>query len=450
MAGLVVVEGPNRGAIHALRPDLTRLGRDAGCEVVVLDDRASRVHAEVVVRGDEHVLRDLGSTNGTRLNGLGLEGEAPLSPGDEVRVGDVVYLFVDEAEPDAGAAFGRSTLSIPLRDAGAAPGARAPRASVPERAPALLGQSPALLEVQRRIARAARAEAPVLITGESGTGKELVARALHRASARRRGPFVALNGAVLRGDLLESELFGHEKGAFTGAVARRKGAFELAGGGTLFLDEVGELPLETQAALLRVVEGQPYTRVGGGEPLRAEARLVAATNRDLPARVKEGAFRQDLLYRLEVATIALPPLRERPGDVRLLCEHFLREHGRRAAHAPRRFAPEALEALEAWPWPGNVRELKNTIERLVIFCEGEEVALDDLPPSMRGARREAPAPAAEPGAFPTLREVERRHVERALAETGWNKTRAAALLGIDRVTLYARIERYGLAPPEDA
>ena len=445
-ASLVVVEGPNRGASYTLAPASTgRIGRDPSCEVHLPDERASRVHAEVRPAGEGLLLVDLESANGTWLNGVRVT-RSPLQPGDEVRLGDTTLLFVSAQQP-SGDASGRSTMVLQL--APQAGGSAPAQVAVPEPAIQLLGRSPALLELERRIARAAGSQAPVLLHGESGTGKELVARAIHRTSPRRRGPFLAVNGALLRGELVDSELFGHEKGAFTGAAARRKGAFELAAGGTLFLDEVGELPLATQAALLRVVEGQGLRRVGGSELLGADVRLIAATHRDLAAQVAAGAFRQDLLFRLDVARIELPPLRERVGDVRLLAEQFLRELGRGRAGGPRRFAPEALAALEGYPWPGNVRELRNVVERAVIFGEGEEVALADLPAGVRGALGPDPpvdAAGRGPGAFPSLREVEAAHVARALRETGWNKTRAAALLGIDRVTLYAKIEKYGLSP----
>ncbi len=455
MLGLVVVEGKSRGAHHVLSGDVARLGRDPTCEVPLDDERASRVHAEVRIGPGGALLVDLGSTNGTAKNGVRALEPTPLEPGDLVRIGEVVLLVVDEEHEAAAVGAGLSTLCLPLDEPTPSRPVPARRVEVGVAPESLLGGSPALREVSRRILKAAVTDAPVLVTGETGTGKELTARAIHRNSPRRRGPFVAVNGAVLRGELLESELFGHEKGAFTGAVARRKGAFELARGGTLFLDEVGDLPPGAQAALLRVLEGHGFRRLGGSEVVVPDARLVTATHVDLEAAVASGRLRRDLLHRLAVLTLELPPLRARPGDVAALAEHFLREARARSGAPAQRFAPDALAALERYPWPGNVRELRNVVERAAIFGESEAVELHDLPPAVRAAAGDAPEPARlEPAPaapaksrgddFPTLREVEREHVRAALTRSGWNKAAAARLLGIDRVTLYAKIERLGI------
>jgi DNA-binding NtrC family response regulator len=442
MASLVVIEGPNRGAVHTLLPDSNRIGREPGLEVTLLDERASRLHAHLELGPLGWALRDEGSRNGTYVNGLRVE-QALVQPGDELRVGEVVLLFAgDDDLPELPA--GQTTMAVPL-DAVAERASR--RLPVPTGCTQLLGESPVILELQRQTLRAAASEAPVLITGESGTGKELVARSLHRHSPRRRGPFVAINGAVLRGELLESELFGHEKGAFTGAVARRQGAFELAHGGTLFLDEVAELPLASQAALLRVIEGQGFRRLGGGVTIEPDVRLVAATHQDLAALVAAGRFREDLRFRLDVVHLQVPPLREREGDVALLGAAFLRQLGPRAGSQLKRLTPPALAALKRYPFPGNVRELKNVIERLTIFTEGEEAGLADLPPGVRAAAEDVAEDAGgEQGPLLSLRDLEARHVRAVLDYTNWNKSRAASILGIDRTTLYAKIERYGLTP----
>ncbi|MEZ6185673.1 MAG: sigma 54-interacting transcriptional regulator [Planctomycetota bacterium] len=433
MPRLVVIEGPNRGAVHSLLPERSRLGRDPQNEVVVLSDRVSRLHAELEV-GAEVTLHDRGSRNGTWVNGVRCEAPVTLRPGDELQLAEVRFVFVDDDAPAPGALVGRSTLRLPLGgDEAAGEGAW----PVPPSPRYLLGESAVMRVLSRQLATAARAEAPVLLQGESGTGKELAASAIHGLSPRRGGPFVVVNAATLRGDLLSSELFGHEKGAFTGALARRKGAFELADGGTLFLDEVAELPLESQATLLRVVEGKGFRRVGGGSELRPSVRLVAATHQDLRAAADDGRFRQDLYYRLAVVEVTLPPLRERRGDALVLASRFLAElSGGRL----RGFEPEAAAALEAYAFPGNVRELRNAVEHAAIFAQGEQVALVDLPQRLQGS---APAPLGADGAFPTLREVEAAHVARALSEAEGNKTLAAKLLGIDRATLYARLKRDG-------
>jgi len=262
----------------------------------------------------------------------------------------------------------------------------------------LVGETPAILELRRRIALAAASDGRVLVTGEHGTGKELVARSIHLQGPRRHRAFVEVNCAAIPEELVESELFGHERGAFTGAVGLRRGKFELADGGTLFFDEVGNMSLRTQGALLRVIERQSFTRVGGTEPVEVDVRLIAASNRRLEELIAAGGFREDLFYRLAVVPLHVPPLRERAADVPLLAEHFLRRLCVRAGRPPKRLAPEALAALAAYPWPGNVRELRNCIERLVILVPGEVVGVEDLalpdPPPRIEPAPSLPRPAA--------------------------------------------------------
>jgi Nif-specific regulatory protein len=289
-----------------------------------------------------------------------------------------------------------------------------------------------------------------LLTGESGTGKELVARAIHYASPRAEGPFLAINCAALPETLLESELFGHEKGAFTGADRQKAGRFELAAGGTLFLDEVGELSPAVQAKLLRVVQEREFERVGGRATLRADVRIITATNRDLERAVAAGQFREDLFYRLDVFTVHLPPLRERGDDVLLLAEHFVRELGPQFGRGNAGLSREAREALLAHAWPGNIRELQNAVERALIMTDGGLITATQLGITSRAAR---PADEAShharthPGAPPTadsLPELEKRMVLDALAKTKGNKSRAAKLLGLTRFQLYTRLKRYAL------
>ncbi|MBL8732846.1 MAG: sigma-54-dependent Fis family transcriptional regulator [Planctomycetes bacterium] len=305
---------------------------------------------------------------------------------------------------------------------------------------AIVGDSPAMQRLQQLIRSVAKTEATVLIRGESGTGKELVARAIHAQSARRYFPLIPVNCGSLPEDLLESELFGHEKGAFTGARQRRKGRLEMADGGTLFLDEVGTIPRKMQVDLLRVLETHEFTRVGASRPSRSDFRVVCATNDDLRRAVAEGRFREDFLYRIDVFPIEVPPLRDRREDIPLLVRHFVDQFAMRMQKPVTEIAPEVMVMLQALDWPGNVRELSNTIERAMVVCRppvlrGEDLAL------LRHAGGVAPA---EPPRD-SLAAVERRHVAAMLERTGWNITRAAELLEVDRVTVYNKIKKYGLA-----
>ena len=309
----------------------------------------------------------------------------------------------------------------------------------------IIGRAPVFREALDRAAKVAATETTVLLTGESGTGKELVARAIHHAGPRADGPYIAVNCAALSETLVESELFGHEKGAFTGADRQKPGRFELAGGGTLFLDEVGELPPAVQAKLLRVLQEHEFQRVGGTATLRANVRLIAATNRDLTKSVAEGKFREDLFYRLNVFGVPLPPLRERGEDILLLAHHFVREIGRRLGKGERPFSPDGQEALRAYGWPGNIRELENAIERALILTEGGALSAKDLG---LGHADEAPGHVQVSAASveaTSLADMEKQAIRRALNETRGNKTRAAALLGITRTQLHTRLKRFGIS-----
>jgi two-component system, NtrC family, response regulator AtoC len=323
----------------------------------------------------------------------------------------------------------------------------------------LVSRSAAMQRMFELASVAAKSSSTILVLGESGSGKEVLARAIHAESPRAGGPFVAISCAALTETLLESELFGHEKGAFTGAVARRKGKFEAAHGGTLFLDEVGDIGPKLQLDLLRVLEERRVQRVGGNEPIDVDVRVVAATNRDLARAVREGHFREELYYRLNVIPITLPPLRERKEDIPLLVQHFLvrltAELGRRVEGV----SPEAMAALVAHVWPGNVRELRNVLERGAVVAKGPFIQVEDLglapppAPPVAAPAATAPAPAGDaraPRAEPcALEDVERRHVAEVLAWAGGNVTHAARVLGIDRMTLYNKMKRYGLKRPDD-
>ncbi|RJX30535.1 MAG: sigma-54-dependent Fis family transcriptional regulator [Desulfarculus sp.] len=307
----------------------------------------------------------------------------------------------------------------------------------------IVGQHPRIQELIRTVARIAPTDCNVLLVGETGTGKELFARALHQASPRGEGRFVAFNCAALSAELLVSELFGHEKGSFTGATATKTGLFEAADGGTIFLDEIGDMPAAMQVKLLRVIQEKAVTRVGGTEPLSVDVRIVAATNQDLKRLVEEGAFRSDLFYRLNVVCLELPPLREHGDDIPLLAQHFLQKHAQKQNKDIKGIAPEMLAALRRYRFPGNVRELENLIERAVTLGRGERLEPTDLPEEVQGQAETAPE--EEGGRQATLEERECEYIKLVLSQTGGNKTRAAEILGIDRVSLWRKIKKYGLA-----
>ncbi|HEX9049372.1 MAG TPA: sigma-54 dependent transcriptional regulator [Anaeromyxobacter sp.] len=322
----------------------------------------------------------------------------------------------------------------------------------------LIGRSAAMIEVYKEIGRVARTEMTVLLMGESGTGKELVARAIHGNSTRSRGPFVTVNMAAIPKDLIESELYGHEKGSFTGAVERRPGKFELATGGTLFLDEIGEMPLDLQAKLLRVLQEREIDRVGGTRPLPVDVRIVAATNADLARSVEEGRFRRDLYYRLAVVPIRLPPLREREGDVILLARHFLAKYGEQLKGRALSLAKDAEPLLVAHAWPGNVRELQNVIQRALLKLAGTRVAAKDLVGLLPAAAVQdrgvsglvealLDAPPPEGGRYQAgLAAIEAPLIAAAIARTNGNQLRAAELLGMNRNTLRERMRALGMKP----
>ena len=312
----------------------------------------------------------------------------------------------------------------------------------------LVGSSPAMLEVYKLVARVSESKSTVLLQGESGTGKELIARAIHGNSPRRDRPFVPVNCGALPDTLLESEMFGYEKGAFTGAVGTKTGLFESASGGTLFLDEVGELGQALQVKLLRVMQDHEVRRVGGTHSIKVDVRIIAATNRDLEQFVKEGKFRDDLFYRLNVVRITLPSLTERQEDIPMLAHYFLQKCATGTTTPVRGFHPDTMELLNRYRWPGNVRELENAIERAVSLSHGPLLTPDDLPAAIRQAPIHADAKPESPDATEpvclTLEEVEKRHLVRVLKETKGNKVKASKILGIDRRTLYRMAERFGL------
>jgi Nif-specific regulatory protein len=310
----------------------------------------------------------------------------------------------------------------------------------------LVGSSNTIQEIEQQVSRVAGTNATCLIRGESGVGKELVARAIHYSSHRREGPFVCLNCAALTETLLESELFGHEKGAFTGATEKKIGKFEAANHGTIFLDEIGEMSVGTQAKLLRILEGHPFERVGGNVPIRVDVRVVAATNQPLEQAVHAGTFRRDLFFRLQVVEIRVPPLRQRKSDIPLLAEHFLKRFVRETGRKIRGFTPAALKKMEEYHWPGNVRELRNVVERAVALGGGPMLDAADIWLSSLEAGGPPVAAGAEPIYQPLpLEEIEKQHILRTLQHTEWNKSQAANILHIERSTLDRKIKLYGLS-----
>jgi len=319
----------------------------------------------------------------------------------------------------------------------------------------LVGQSPAIRQIYAVVEKVANTPSTVLISGESGTGKELIARALHENSNRHAGPFIKINCAAIPKTLMESELFGYDKGAFTGAVGAKPGRFELAHGGTLFLDEIGEIPIEMQVKLLRVLQESEFERVGGIKTIKVDVRLVTATNRDLLEEIGAGNFREDLFYRLNVVPIQIPPLRERREDIPLLADHFISKFNERLKKQIVAISPEAVEQLVAYNWPGNIRELENLMERTILFCEGPEIRVSDLPPEIVGVAVPASAATTEEGPRPaagSLKEavraeterVERELIQRALDATGGNVTQAARKLKISRKSLQTKMKELGL------
>jgi len=308
----------------------------------------------------------------------------------------------------------------------------------------LISKSPKMQKIFEFARTVAKSNSNILILGESGTGKELLARAIHNESLRAAGPFVAVSCVALPETLLESELFGHEKGAFTDAVTQKKGKFELAHGGTLFLDEIGDISPKLQLNLLRVLQEKEFTRVGGTKPIKVDVRIIAATNRDLKKAVDEGKFRDDLYYRLNVISIQIPPLRERKEDIPLLVHRFIEKFNIELGKRVEKISEEALKTLMKYDWPGNVRELENVIERAMVITKGTLIKPEDIQISAEPSKE-----VRVEGEDKSLRAVERAHIQRVLEENDWNIQRSAQILGIDRVTLYKKIKKYGLKRKEE-
>jgi DNA-binding NtrC family response regulator len=435
---LACTEGPDTGRTWRVERDVVRIGARADNDVVLTDSTVSRGHAEIVRGAEGTLLKDLGSTNGTYVGPVRVR-EVYLAPDTRFKVGktELVWTPADEV------------IDV------------APSAN--DRFEGLVGRGLAMREVFGLLERVAPTELTVLLTGETGTGKEVASRSIHGRSARKKGPFVVFDCGAAPESLLESELFGHERGAFTGAVAAREGLFEVAHGGTIFIDEIGELPLELQPKLLRVLEQREVRRVGAAKPRPVDVRVIAATNRNLRDEVVAGRFREDLYYRLAVVEVRLPPLRERADDLPLLVEHLLSRG--RGPRTVRGIAPEVRAVFETYRWPGNVRELSNVLERAVPFCDGDTITLPALPDALRGTRpttaatteeAAAPARAAAPDAD-TLSGLPLKDAKEALIEAfelrylsdlierhDGNVSRAARSAGMDRKSITRLLKKHGI------
>jgi DNA-binding NtrC family response regulator len=432
------------------------LGRSDTNDVQIDDAQASRSHARLII-GETLSIEDLGSVNGTRVRDrpIAQGDKVVIQPGETISIGSSVVIVHVRSGPDMGAT---ATDSPTYTDSNFT---------------VLDGTGPdeAMRTIHHLAERAAAGTINVLILGETGVGKEVMARAVHHLSPRREGPYVCLNCAALAENLLESELFGHERGAFTGASGAKMGLLETAAGGTLFLDEVGEMPTAIQSKLLRVIETREVTRVGSVRPRQIDVRFVAATNRDLEAEVERGAFRRDLYFRLNGISIRIPPLRERRSEIQPLAETFLRQICQELRRPEPRLPPKTLAALQGRDWPGNIRELKNVIERAVLLCSGPEVGLEHLPEE-RPRRQSALVPErpdrhasdgrsdlASGTAAPRARSTttpdvlgaqasDKQRILDALASCAGNQSRAAKLLGMPRRTFVARLDRYQIARPK--
>jgi transcriptional regulator with GAF, ATPase, and Fis domain len=436
-ARLVVAGGPDAGKELVIARERVTIGRSVICDLTLQDQAVSGTHFEIVASERGFLLRDLGSTNGTFAGDYQVR-EVWLQPGNTIRIGQSELRF----EPE------RGTVDIALSRSDSFHG--------------ILGRAVRMREIFAILEKVAPTDLTILVRGETGTGKERVARALHRASRRHEGPLVVQDCGAIPRDLIESTLFGHERGAFTGATERRRGSFERADGGTIFLDEIGELDLDLQPKLLRVLESREIKRVGGARQLPVDVRVVAATNRDLRQMVNEGTFREDLYYRLSVIQIEMPPLRERADDVELLAEHFLKEVSERRfpdGEARLSLSPGALRRLKTYPWPGNIRELKNTVERAGSLSDGPVLGVGDITPSFQ--RTHVASAGAMRGDLDAARFVEEglpfkeakqkvldvfeaAYLRVLLARHEQNITRSAQAAGLTRYHLRELAKRHGV------
>ncbi|MDP3236174.1 MAG: sigma 54-interacting transcriptional regulator [Myxococcales bacterium] len=422
---LSITTGPEAGKVLISDKERLRVGAHSTNDLVLGEDRAaSRHHFEIQYTERGYLVIDLNSTNGTFLDGRRVE-RAYLSSGSQVRAGQTMVVFapIDEevtVEPD--------------RD-GELEG--------------MVGQSVKMRQIFGLIKKIAPMDVSVIVQGETGTGKELVARAVHTLSGRKRGPFVVLDCGAIPPNLIESELFGHEKGAFTGAIASRPGAFERANGGTIFLDELGELRVDLQPKLLRVLENREVRRVGGNEVIEVDVRVIAATNRDLVKEIQAGNFREDLYFRLSVINIQLPPLRQRREDVPIIIRKALADPDVVTRHGKKRVMPAAMAVLQGYSWPGNIRELVNVVSHVLTFSDGEEIDVSHLPARLQGQQKEQPLPFNEHLSFKDAKEqllenFEREYITQVLKRCDGNISRAARESGLHRKSVERLVKKYSL------
>ncbi len=418
------ISGPPR-KLFPVTKSIIGIGKSKSNDIVLTDDFVSNFHCKIENRKGTFYLKDLGSTNGTLLNGQKII-ETTLPYDSAIEVGRTRFRFFSSEE------------------------ARPVESSSASEFEGIHSEHPKMRALFSLIQRVAPSDATVLVNGETGTGKELIARAIHNQSSRARKPFIAINCGAISKDLIESELFGHEKGAFTSAHQQRQGVFEQANGGTLFLDEIGELPLDLQPKLLRVLETGEIRRVGGSQLIDVDVRVVAATNRDLAVEVRKGRYREDLFFRLFVVPMSLPPLRERPQDIPLLVRHFLKQEfasGKRGSN--KNIDQSAIDKLIDHPWPGNIRELKNVISRAVLDCQTGTIGPGDLNFTPLGARDSTAYDFDETLNVPqtmtrSLKDVERDRILAELKRNNWNKVQTAKVLGIAKSTLHEKIKKYNI------
>lgn len=432
---LTIASGDNKGKEFVITRPIIRVGTRKDNEIVLKDDTMSRIHFEIHQTKDGYLLQDAGSLNGVFINGVRVK-EAYLTSGSVIRAGKTEMKFLPQDE----------TFEI--------------HPSKKNRFANLIGGSTVMRKIYTIIEKIAPTDVTVIVEGESGTGKELIASAVHEKSKRVKKPFVVFDCSAVAENLIESELFGHEKGAFTGATGMRQGAFELADGGTVFLDEIGELNIELQPKLLRVLESRTVRRVGGDRAIPIDVRVIAATNRNLEAEVKKGTFREDLFYRLNVVPIYLPPLRKRKDDIAMLVEAFIAQHNEASPEHPvEGITSSALELLQSYDWPGNVRELKNTIMRAISFLEGKQITPEDIPERVRVPITKAELDIRDDLGFKDAKEqwvasFEKQYLAELLKKNNYNISAAAKEAGIDRKSVQRLIRKYNLStdgtePEED-
>ncbi|NLD27854.1 MAG: sigma 54-interacting transcriptional regulator [Myxococcales bacterium] len=434
---LVVVDGPNRGKKLTLNKNITKVGKRESNDLILADKTVSRNHVEIEYASDSFLLRDLGSTNGTFLNGSKVK-EVYLTPGDLIKIGNTTIEFI---------AYDEKVKIEP---------------SDKEEFEAMVGKSRRMRQIFSILEKISPTNATVIIEGETGTGKDLVAQAIHSQSTRKENPFIVFDCSAVAPNLIESELFGHEKGAFTGAVKARRGAFEAANGGTIFLDEIGELTSDLQPKLLRALEQREIKRVGGNIPVKIDVRVVCATNKNLRREVDDGRFREDLYYRLSVVKVLLPPLRERPEDIPLIIERFLSAGAFNkkpdGSFMVTRVEDDALKVLSRYEWPGNVRELSNVIQRAVSFAEGNSITkanIDFIFAEMEHGEDKTERMTVDPdipfkdAKQQIVENFEKEYLAGLLEKHRHNLSKAAREAKIDRKHLRNLLKKYGLTDQDD-